>query len=400
MQISIFKIFKNIKVLFSLMLFLTVLLSATIVSEYSSFCKLENLQKEKVLATEIYTFDRDDIELANIQYYGKSSMLGHQAEILSDLYRYDYLSQLMHRGDYQNELLKLKEAVSNFNIDAGRWYTQEQLDEEALQPRKEQFAQTYSLLLEQINAIISDNLAYEQRRFYLQESLVLALLLLTVSVLFWTSRRLSQIQRDIKALDNEETTVFLTLEADAISRRMGRSVRTPTASNPAYLDPLTGINNYKGLVHEFGDKKSLKTASYTAVCIFSIDKLKEMESEYSQDFIETILKKVGFMLTLCRQHNDVIGRLDHNQFAVILFRKDKAAALNDCELVRKSVYETPFKTPDGQSLTVTLSGGLVQKFPVLTLEEVISKANKVLSLSTQRGGNRIAQLREKGPSTK
>jgi diguanylate cyclase (GGDEF)-like protein len=125
-----------------------------------------------------------------------------------------------------------------------------------------------------------------------------------------------------------------------------------------------------------------------------------MEMQYSQAFVETILKKVGFMLTLYRQHNDVIGRLDHNQFAIIVSRQNKSSAINDCELIRKSVQESPFTTSDGQNLTITLSGGFVQKLSSQTLDEMITKANKVLLVSLQHGGNRIAQLRDEHSSMK
>ncbi|MBU1643099.1 diguanylate cyclase [bacterium] len=403
MQISIFKIFKYTKSLILLMLLLTILLSATILSEYSSFYKLENLQKQKDLATEIFTLGRSSIELTNIQFQGDSTLLKHEPDELSDLYDYDYISRLLQTGNYQNNILKLTDAINSFCDAAGKWYTQQQLEDEALQLRKEHFTQTYTLLMEQINTIISDNAKNEQKRFYLQEFTVLALLVLIVLSYFWINSRLALIKNDIQNLyenDNEETTDFISVEADIIARRICRTAKTPTASNPAFLDALTGINNYKGFIREFGDKKSYKLNNYTGVCIFSIDKLHDMELQYSQAFIETILKKVGFMLTLYRQHNDVIGRLDHNQFAIIVSRQDKSSAINDCELIRKSVQESPFTTSDGQSLIVTLSGGFVQKMSSQTLDEMITKANKVMLVSIQHGGNRIAQLRDEHSSMK
>ena len=403
MQISIFKIFKYTKSLFMLMLLLTILLSATILSEYSSFYKLENLQKEKDLATAIFSLGRNSIELTNIQFQGDSALLKHKADELSGLYEYDYISRLMQTGNYQNDILKLTDAINSFRDAAEAWLTQEQLGEEALQLRKEHMTQTYGLLMEQINTIISENASYEQKRFYLQELIVFALLALIGLSFFWITRRHAQIKNDIQKLydhDNEESMDFLSVEADIIARRICRTTKTPTSSNPAFIDALTGINNYKGFIREFGDKKSYKLNNYTALCIFAVDKLNDMELQYSQAFIETILKKVGFMLTLYRQHNDIIGRLDHNQFAIILTRQDKSSAINDCELIRKSVQESPFKTSDGQSLIITLSGGFVEKLSTQSLDEMITKANKVLVVSIQHGGNRIAQLRDEHTSMK
>lgn len=403
MQISMYKIFGTIKSLYTLMLLLAALLTVTIASEYASFYKLENLQNEKDIATAVYNLGRDDLDLANIQYRGKNAMLRHESNALSGFYEYDYINKFSKAGNYQNELSKLQYAVNDFNVAAGDWYTQDQISEEELQTRKEQFTKTYNLLMTQINTITSQNNVYEEKRFLVQMSLIVALLLLTLFSTFWASRRLAQIQGDVKTLnmlEQDEVTEFSTLEADSISKRMGRTTRASATKNPAYLDSVTGISSYKGFIHEYGEKKSQKLGNYTAICIFSIDRLNELEMQYSQEFSEALVKKVSFMLSLYRQHNDVIGRLDHNQFAILLSRQDKTSAVNDCELVRKSVEETSFKTADGKNLTVTLSGGFVQKMSTENLDEVLKKANKVLSKSIQHGGNRIAQLRDKSTALK
>lgn len=403
MQISMYKIFGTIKSLYTLMLLLAALLTVTIVSEYASFYKLENLQNEKDIATAVYNLGRDDLDLSNIQYRGKNALLRHESNALSGFYDYDFINKFSKAGNYQNELSKLQYAVNDFNVAAGDWYTQDQISEEELQTRKEQFTKTYNLLMTQINTITSQNNVYEEKRFLVQMGLIVALLLLTLFSTFWASRRLAQIQGDVKTLnmlEHGEVTEFSTLEADSISKRMGRTTKASAKKNPAYLDSVTGISSYKGFIHEYGEKKSQKLGNYTAVCIFSIDRLNELEMQYSQEFSEALVKKVSFMLSLYRQHNDVIGRIDHNQFAILLSRQDKTSAVNDCELVRKSVEETSFKTADGKNLTVTLSGGFVQKMSTENLDEVLKKANKVLSKSIQHGGNRIAQLRDKSTALK
>lgn len=403
MQISIFKVFNTIRSLHLLELLLATLLTLMIVSEYTSFNKLNNLQNEKELATAVYNLGRDDLDLANIQFRGKNTMLRHQSNELELIYSYDIVNKYINTGNYLDELSKLKNAVNDFNIAAGAWYEQENIAQEELQKRQEQFRATYNTLIAQINTIISQNTFYEEKRFLIQIALVIALFLLIMFSTFWSSRRLKQIRGDIKSLtlaEYDDMPDFYTSEAESISKSIGSAPKTAATKNPAYIDSVTGINSYKGFLHEFGEKKNQKLGNYTAVCIFAIDKLNELEMQYSQDFTEALVKKVGFMLSLYRQHNDIIGRLDHNQFAILLSRNDKSNAINDCELVRKSVEETAFKTADGQDLKITLSGGFVQKMSTQSLGEVLTKANKVLTMSVQHGGNRIAQLRDKSVSVK
>lgn len=403
MQISIYKIFDTIRSLNFLLFLLITLLTATIVSEYASFNKLNNLQNEKELATAVYSLGRDDLDLSNIQFRGKNTMLRHGSNELKSIYSYDIVNKYTDTGNYTNTLSKLQNAINDFNIAAGAWFTQEKVNQDELQTRQEQFTKTYDILIAQINAIISQNTVYEEKRFLIQLTLVIAIFLLMMFSTFWSSRRLKQIRGDVKHLtmsEYDDTRGFYTSEAESISKNIGQTPKAAITKNPAYIDSVTGINSYKGFLHEYGEKKNQKLGNYTAICIFTIDKLNEFEMQYSQDFSESLIKKVGFMLSLYRQHNDIIGRLDHNQFAILLSRDDKTSAINDCELVRKSVEETVFKTADGKDLKVTLSGGFVQKMSTQSLGEVLTKANKVLSMSVQHGGNRIAQLRDKTTALK
>ncbi len=403
MQISIFKTFGTIRSLHLLQLLLATLLTVTIVSEYTSFNKLNNLKNEKELATAVYKLGRDDLDLANIQFRGKNTILRHENNALKSIYAYDLINKYTNTGNYQHELSKLQKTINDFNIAAGAWYTQENTSQEELKKREEQFTETYNTLITQINALISQNVLFEEKRFAIQIVLISALLLLIMLSTLWSTRRLKQIRGDIKVLtmsEHDEMAEFYTSEAEAVSKNMGRAPKITATKNPAYLDSVTGINSYKGFLHEYGEKKNQKLGNYTAVCIFAVDKLNELEMQYSQDFTEALIKKVGFMLSLYRQHNDIIGRMDHNQFAILLSRNDKTSAINDCELIRKSVEEAPFKTADGQNHKVTLSGGFVQKMSTQNLDEILAKANKVLSMSIQHGGNRIAQLRDKSTALK
>jgi len=398
MQISIFKVFGNIKSLFALMLLLVVLLTLTILSEYASFYKLENLQKQKEHAAAILNIKGKNADISTVEFRGKSASLKKSVASLKSFYQYDYLSQYLSSGNYQNDVLKLSRAIDGFNKAADKLYTQKSASEEVLQARKVRLLHKYSLLVNQIDSIISANMPFEQTRFYIQQGLAFALLALILFGFLWLLLRLTQIKLDIKSLSSlssQEHVKFRTTEADTISRHFGRAPNPSISQNPAYLDNISGINNYKGFIHEYTSTKAKKLGNYTAVCIFSIDKLNEIELAYSQQFADAVVKKVSFILSLHREHNDMIARLNHNQFVIMLSRQDKASALNDCEHIRQNMADTGFTTSDGRQVKVTLSGGFVQKLSSHSIEEALDKANKVLSMSIKHGGNRIAQLRDK-----
>lgn len=397
MQISIFKVFANIRSLVSLILLLVILLTLSILSEYSSFYKLEKLQKEKEHAAAIINIQRGNSHLSTVEFRGESAMLRDSVEDLKNFYQYDYLSQYVSSGSYWDEINKLSDAIDSFNRAANRFYTDEALTNEELQSRRARLMQKHDLLVRQIDSIIAANMPFEQIRFYLQQALVLFLLVFTLFGFVWLLVRLTHVKNDIKSLSSlsgQGHEKFRTVEADTIAQLLGRASNPSISQNPAYIDSVSGINNYKGFIHEYSANKTKKLGNYIAVCVFSIDKLNEIELTYSKQFAETVVKKVGFILSLHREHNDMIAHLNHNQFVIMLSRDDKAAALKTCEHIRKNLAETIFTTPDGQQVKTTLSGGFVQKLYTHSIEEVIDKANKVLSMSIRHGGNRIAQLRD------
>jgi len=403
MQFSISKAFGAIRSLNTIILLLVALLALSIVSEYTSFYKLENLHNEKEIATTVHNLSRDDLDLANIQYRGKNTLLRHESNALFSLYEYDYINVYSKTGNYSGELYKLQAAIKAFDSAANQWFTQEETDDIELEARLKAFDLAYVDLINSINAITENNALYEERRFVIQLGLSGAILLLLLFNAFWTSNRFKIITKDLDNLsspDSENISEFATIEVETISKYINRAPKIVATKNPAYTDTETEISSYKGLMHEFNAKKSQTLGNYTALCIFSIDKLSDIEMQYPQELSSSLVKKVSFMLSLYRQRNDLIARIDHNQFAILLSRPDKTSAINDCELIRKSVEEATFKTAEGQDLSVTLSGGFVQKMSTQNLDEVITKANKVLSMSIQHGGNRIAQLRDKNTALK
>ncbi len=369
-------------------------------SEYLSYKKAENLKYEKTLATAVYKLDRDDLDLANIQYRGKNTILRHESDTLKSHYNNDLFNKLFKTVDHKQELSKLTKNISSFNDAAGEWYTQEKIEEEQDQANKEQFTNTYNTLTEQIDLLSSKNVVYDDNRRTILSAIGIPLLLLTAISGFIVYRR-SQ-ERKKKALEAEKNLQrsSYTVQTGQSLKQVEHTIKTPKNVNPAYLDKATGINNDKGFMHEYNEKKGQTQGNYTAVCLFAVDKLDELEAKFPAEFSETILKKVGFMLALYHHDRDIIGRLAHNSFVIMLSRGDKAGAVNDCELIRKSIEGTIFTTEGGQELTITVSGGFLQKESTQSINDILAKAKKVLAMSIQHGGNRIAQLRDKNVEMK
>ena len=395
MKLSIKKILNNLTLLFTILTLILGLATFTSVSEYTSFGKINNLQGQKKLINLISTLGREDLELSSIQYRGKSATLHNEISKLHKLFSYDLSGRFIfdHEQSYKNELDDLKAYATLYTDAVGEWYDE---SEEGLDAREKAMLSAQVRLINQIDNIIEQNIAYEYDKFVIRETLIYLAFLLALGMVLWYSRRFSHIYKDLQSLYSVDLDLnsyeILTHEVEAIAKRMNR--KSVTSQNPAMLDPVTQINNYKGMVHAYGNKKGVKESNFTGLCVFEIDHFKELDKRYPKEFTQAVLKKIAFMMALHEQPTDVIARIDYCQFVVILSRPSKESALKDCETIRKSIEETGFKVPRAETLSLSVSGGYIVKPNNKTLDEAIAQAREILKTAQESGRNRIAQLRD------
>ena len=220
--------------------------------------------------------------------------------------------------------------------------------------------------------------------------------ILTLLTTFWYRRRLNSIYADVLhlyAIDkNKKDYVVFSEEADAIKLRMNR--KSVVTDNPAMLDPVTQINNHKGMLSSYSNKKGMKDSNFTSVTIFEIDNFSKQKRAFSQEFTQSVLKKVAFTISLHEQATDVIARTDYNQFTVILSRASKEQSFKDIDIIRQSISEIKFKAPGGSSITITASGGFIIKPNNQSLDESLRQAKEILQHAKKKDTNTISQIRD------
>ena len=396
MRWSIKKIFDNLsKSLLALSIILGILATITFTLN-SSVEKTDLLLNQKALVAEAYQLGRDDIQLSNIQLRGIVNTLKFDIVKMEEAFAFDILGNYVygHGHEYIQDLeqLSIKQLLY---IEAANAYYDQSLEDLEERLDNYDFAQVeYEAKLFELE---EKHLIYEAQKFNILQTIIYIAFLVSLLMTLWFTRRLSFIYNDIKTLYSVDLEskgrLYNTEEAEMITKRMSRK---PTATeNPAFIDPITEVNNYKGLLHGFANRKGNNGASLT-VCVFSLDHFKDIEKKYKKDFANQILKKIAFNFSLYEQHTDVLGRIDYDQFVLILNRATKDAALHDCEQIRKTIEETKFKVPKGgEAVSVTVSGGFVVKAPNKALDQTIAHAKEILHVAITQGGNKIAQLRDR-----
>ena len=394
MRWSIKQIFNNISsTLLALSLILGILTIITFTLNYSVE-KTDLLLHQKALIKEAYNLGRDDIQLSNIQLRGIIDNLKYDITKMENAFSYDILGNYVfgHHLEYEKDLeqLTIKQLLY---IEAADEYYDQSLEE--LETRLDEYDFAQAEYESKLFELEEKHLIYEAEKFNFIQYIIYLAFIISLLATLWFTRRLSFVYKDLKTLYSVDLEskgrMYLTEEAEMITKRMSRK---PTATeNPAFIDPVTEVNNYKGLLHGFANRKGNASASLT-VCVFSLDKFKDIEAKYKKDLANQILKKIAFVFSLYEQHTDVLGRIDYDQFVLVLNRNTKDAVLNDCEQIRKSIEETKFRAPKGEAIKVTVSGGFVVKTPNKPLDQTIAQAKEILTAAISQGGNRIAQLRD------
>ena len=394
MRWSIKQIFDNLAKTLLLLSIILGLLCVFAFTLNSSSKKVDLILHQKALIKEAYDMGRDDIQLSNIQLKGIINTLKYDIDDMKDVFDFDILGNYFfgHSKEYTKDLeqLNIKQLLYIEAVDA--FYDQSLVD---LDKRLKEYEFAQEEYEDKLIDLQDKHLTYESDKLGFIQFIIYLSFVVSLLATLWFTRRLAFVYSDIKTLFSidldSKNRVYLTEEAEMITKRMSRK---PTSStNPAHIDPVTEINNYKGLVHDFANRTGYSGASMV-VCVFSIDNLKGIEQKYQKEFVNQILKKIAFVITLNKQHTDVLGRIDYDQFALILNRATKDIALNDCEQIRKNIEDTKFKTPTGGSINVTVSGGFVIKTANKQLDQTILQAKEVLTAAVEKGGNKVAQLRD------
>ncbi|EQB34492.1 hypothetical protein M947_10825 [Sulfurimonas hongkongensis] len=394
MKHSINKIFSNFSMFLILSTLLVLILTLLIIEQKTSFTKIDILQNQKSIINSLKALKKDDIELALIQFNGKSNQLQHEIKKLQNLDKYNYVGKYLSNNsdEFLKDLDKLSKLTMNLNESAHNYYTKNLLDEEQ---ESQKLKNAFDSINNFLDSMTIKNIAYAKDKHLLIEKVAFISLALLLFTSFWYRRRLKSIYKDILSLyaidkGQNDYEVF-SQEADAIQLRMKR--KPVVTNNPSLKDPLTEINNYKGMINSYNQKKRIKDNNFTSVSIFEIDNFSKSKRTFSQLFTQTILKKVAFTISLHEQATDVIARTDYNQFTIILSRASKEASFKDIDTIRQSISEIKFKEPSGEPLAVTVSGGFVIKPNNQALEDSIKKAKEVL-FHAQKKKNTISQIKD------
>jgi len=394
MKYSIKKIFLSLNAYMLFVLFASFILMMLTLERQLSFDKVQILDEQKSLVLSLKNLKKDDLELALIQFNGKTAELQSKIDQLYNIYKYNFTEKyiLDNQVQYFADLKMLKQLKDLFNTQAHQYYVQTK-NQKIEQYNKKLLDKSYYNLQKQIEKIIANDLIYSEKKYNIFKYFFIVSFFIIFLETILYRRKVNNIYADIEYLvsidKNAIPYTIYSQEADAISLRMKR--KNVTLDNPAFIDQITGISNHKGMLNAYSNKRDMKDSNFTSVTIIEIDNFSKSKRTYPQDVTQAILKKIAFTISLNEQATDVVARTDYNQFTLIFSRDSKEQAFKDVDIIRQSISEIKFNLPNNTNDTITITGGFVIKPHNTNLEEGIRQAKEILARAKNITKNKILQ---------
>ena len=167
----------------------------------------------------------------------------------------------------------------------------------------------------------------------------------------------------------------------------------------AFLDPLTGILNRRGL--EEALTSAMSAAEQEDRQLFAVlcdcDHFKKVNDKLGHAVGDAVLREVADRLRRHVRPDDVLARIGGDEFLVLIRCAHSEEALQVGERLRLSVAGTPL-TVNGEDITTTASLGLsLIPSSTVSIEEILSVTHSSLAHGKSAGRNQVVLASTDGP---
>jgi len=186
--------------------------------------------------------------------------------------------------------------------------------------------------------------------------------------------------RDVVAelLADTQHMCLVTSELSDQLKRSAQEVQTLTqrleqAQTEALLDPLTGLNNRRGLERSITDAGGIPAGC--ALLLADIDNFKQINDTHGHLVGDRVLKQLANLLKREQRSVDIVARYGGEEFVVLLPETTAAESRNFAERILRRVATHDFGE-SGKPVRVTISIGIAT-YP----DERVSDGESLLRLA-------------------
>ncbi|MCS5421560.1 MULTISPECIES: sensor domain-containing diguanylate cyclase [Psychrilyobacter] len=152
-------------------------------------------------------------------------------------------------------------------------------------------------------------------------------------------------------------------------------------------DPLTGCYNRRAIVNliEKEIEQSKKFDLNFSLIMFDLDRFKKVNDTFGHLFGDTVLKGVSKAISDNIKTTDIFGRYGGEEFLILLpnTKLDKGIMIGERlrQIIEKMTWE--------HNTVITVSMGVVKKFPDDTLDLLLGRVDDLLYKAKKNGRNRV-----------
>ncbi|MBL07795.1 MAG: hypothetical protein CML96_01880 [Rhodobiaceae bacterium] len=159
----------------------------------------------------------------------------------------------------------------------------------------------------------------------------------------------------------------------------------------ATTDQLTGIHNrrviFETLEDAYLELQDGKRKDFTVIMI-DIDFFKTVNDTYGHSGGDEVLKALANTLDSFISEPNIVGRIGGEEFLAVIFNEDGENISKFCDKLRSSIHAVKVDY-EGQSITITASGGIALTSESGNISDVVNKADKRLYEAKKTGRDKF-----------
>lgn len=173
-----------------------------------------------------------------------------------------------------------------------------------------------------------------------------------------------------------------------------------TLEHLSRTDALTGLANVRNLSEMLPRLVSYahRAESPLSVVMIDIDQFKQVNDRYGHLTGDSVLKKLGGVLSDGRRAEDIVARIGGEEFVIVLPGVDREGAERVATRVLDSVRAIDVQA-EGASVRITISAGIAQLQPGDDVRSLLGRADAALYRAKGEGRNRLSAGSVTRPNT-